>query len=318
MLFARPAILILVSVFFISCQKQSSKKYDPLLIEREKIDFAFDKDFSELLLNHLYVVVDSLTYTALTEDEPWNRTYASFDIGLPDFFPLVAGSSTCYMRGHIHYIEILGPNNTYNEPVGKSGIGFSLKNDGEQFHVDIIPKLRGDAGSFINATETVSLPVGAREQIWFKAFYTPSPGTALHTWYAFYNPVFLDSLFDQKHAFYTREAFLKNAYREDRLFNGINTIHLTCTPTDYHRIAQEMRHLGCKLLEKKDTDLTFESGDVLVTLVLSNEVEYSRITSLRCHLNRIDNSISRMGNLTITNNGKESVWDFNNIHSSIK
>ncbi|MEM7085259.1 MAG: DUF5829 family protein [Bacteroidota bacterium] len=317
MLFVRLSMLILISVFCISCQKQTSKKYDPSLIQREKIDELFDKEVSEVLFDHLYVVVDSLTYARLTEDNLWNRMYASFDMGLPDFVPVVASSSTCYMRGHLHYLEILGPTNTYNEPVGKSGIGFSLKNDGEHFHRGISPKMRGNNGSIINAAEIVSIPLGVNEQIWFKAFYTPSPGTALHTWYAFYNPVFLDSLNDQKHTFYSREAFLQKSYREDFLFNGINSIHLKCTPEDYHRIAQEMRHLGCRLLENNAEKLTIQSGDVFVTLTLSN-VKYSRITRLQCRLNRIDNSVTRLGNLTITNSGKESVWDFSNVHSAIE
>ncbi len=306
--------LTLISAIVISCQEEIPKKHDSSLIEKEKIDAAFGNDVSQVLFDHLYVVVDSLTYSELTRNSEWKNKYVSLDLGLPDFVRDIDGSSTCYLRGHHHYIEILGPENAYNEPVGKSGIGFSLQNGGEHFHLGIAPKLKTKKSSFLNATETVSMPVGSGQQTWFKAFYTPSPGTALHTWYAFYNPIFLDSLHDRKHTIYTREAFLKDAYKEDRLFNGISSIDLICTIPDYNRIAQEMRHLECRLIEKNGARLTIESGDVSITLTPSNDVEYSRITSLRCHLNAADSSVTQLGHLSITNRGKESVWEFGELY----
>lgn len=302
---------------FLSCQElpKEGKKDHTSTINRDEIDAFFGTNTSQLLFNHLYVVVDSMTYTSLTKDHHWKNTYGTLDIGLPNFDPVPDNSSTaCYLRGHQHYIEILGPDNIYNEPVGKSGIGFSLKNREEHFHLGVKPKLAENSNTYLQASEIVDMPINEAEKTWFKAFYTPSPGTALHTWYAFYDPSFLDELHQESTSSYSREAFLKESYSEERLFNGINRISLKCTSKDFERIAQELRHLGCKLIESHDDFLLIASGDIELKISTSKEVEYSHITQIHCLLNTPDKSITQLGNLVISNEGTESVWNFDALY----
>lgn len=304
-------------LLFVSC-KEDKEVNKNLSIDKEKISALFHKDVSRLLFNHLYVVLDSITYEEFTKNPKWQNSYAQIDMGLPHFSPIEPSATSCYLRGHRHYIEILGPENTYNEPVGKSGIGFSLENrDDEHFHLGIEPKLKQDSTAFLSAAEVVRMPVAKNEETWFKAFYTPSRGTALHTWYAFYNPSFLDSLHGQKNKTYTREAFLKGAYAQERLFNGIKSISMTCTLGDYQRIVQEMRHLGCRLVKRKVDVLTIKSGDITLNLKPSKTVPFSRITQIHCRLNNPDKSMIRLGNLTISNTGFESIWRFHDLYANI-
>ncbi len=310
----RITLYIFLFTFLISCKNRDDNKYDRSIIDKEKIDEVFSKDISKILLDHLYVVVDSITYVQVTKDHNWKNRYASLDLGLPDFAPVTDQASTCYLRGHQHYIEILGPKNKYNEPIGKSGIGFSLKNRNEHFHLGVEPKLKAAKDSFLYAAETVEMPLGKMQHTWFKAFYTPSPGTALHTWYGFYNPVFLDSLYGKHHSSYSREAFLKPSYKNEKLFNGIKEIYLTCVSKDYLRIAQELGYLRCKLLKKSGKTLTIKGGDVIIHIESSDTVEYSRITQITCKLNNEDHSITQLGNLTITNQGTESIWNFDELY----
>ncbi|MBQ4822879.1 DUF5829 family protein [Aquimarina sp. MMG016] len=315
-MFKQIAVCLILSIAFGACNEQEKKENLEAIIDRKKIDAVFNKDVSKLLLDHLYVVVDSITHERLIRNNQLKNTYASLDLGLPDFAPVHNKASTCYLRGHHHYIEILGPKNSYNEPVGKSGIGFSLKNNNEHFHLGVKPKLKSPTDSFLYATETVQMPLGNHKHTWFKAFYTPSTGTALHTWYGFYNPVFLNNLQGKRHVTYSREAFLKPTYTEQKLFNGIKEIYLSCTPEDYQRVTQELRHLGCKLLEKKGNILTIAAGDITINIKPSNQVEYSRITKIICRLNDKDNSTTQLGNLTITNQGNESIWNFDELHKN--
>ncbi len=314
MLLGRIILCMLCCFTFISCHKQTREPKEPSIIDREKIDAAFGDDVSKLLLDHLYIVVDSITYKKLIQNNQWKNTYATLDLGLPDFAPIHEKASICYLRGHHHYIEILGPKNSYNEPIGKSGIGFSLKNKNEHFHLGVKPKLKTAVDSFLYATETVNMPIRNIENLWFKAFYTPSPGTALHTWYGFYNPAFLDSLYKKPYTMYKREAFLQPTYSDQKLFNGIKEIHLSCTIDDYRRIVQELKYLGCKLLDRNGDKLTIAGGDVKIHIEPSTKIEYSKITQIICRLNNKDNSITQLGNITITNQGTESTWNFNELH----
>jgi len=308
---------ILISIlFFTSCQESEQKKYDSKLINRERINTVFGTDVSKILFDHLYVVVDSITYESLTNNKNWKNTYANLDTGLPNFAPIKSNTSTCYLRGYQHSIEILSPNNTYNEPVGKSGIGFLLKNSGEHFHLGVKPKLGKKNDFLLNATETVKMPLNGKERTWFKAFYTSSQGTALHTWYSFYNPNFLNYLNGKNHLSYSREVFLESTYEAEKLFHSVDTIRLACTPEDFRRIAQELGYLKCKLVKQDETVFTVSSGDIEIIIEYSNEIKYSRITQMTCNLNKTDNSVSHLGNLTITNQGTESIWDFGKLHNN--
>lgn len=313
----RITAIILGTLLCIACNQSVRKEYNSSLIDKQKVDEALGNDISKIVLDHLYVVVDSATYASFTSNNHIKNTYASLDTGLPNFAPVLTNSSTCYLRGHKHSIEILGPSNTYNEPVGKSGIGFSIKNKEEHFHLGIEPKLTVLKDTILQATETVTMPLGTQEHTWFKAFYTPSLGTALHTWYGFYNPDFLDELHGTANDTYTREAFLANTYADDKLFKSIESIHLSCTASDFQRIAQELGYLRCTLTKNDGETYTIRSGDIDVILKFSKQINYSRITRITCTLNEEDHSLHLLGNLTIKNQGKRSIWDFNELHKSI-
>ncbi|MFS4469362.1 DUF5829 family protein [Maribacter sp. 2210JD10-5] len=307
--------LILV-LLLASCQEKVRKGYDASVIDREKIDKAFGHDVSQVLFDHLYVVLDSISYAQLTRHDFLKETYASVDAGLPDFRAVDDSATSCYLRGHEHYIELLGPDNAYNEPVGKSGIGFALHNEGEHFHLGVTPKLKQKGTPYLSISDTVDMPIRKEKTTWFKAFYSPSSGTALHTWYAFYNPASLDSLHEKEHKKYSREAFLKESYSKRQLFEGINSINMTCTFKDYERIAQEMRQLGCKLISKEGKTLTIASGDVSIAIAPSDTIAFSRITEIRCSLNTSDIRVTKLGNLTISNTGTQSIWNLENLYKA--
>lgn len=288
----------------------------PSAIDYEKVDALFGNDVSQVLFDHLYIVLDSISYAQLTHENSWVHIYAAIDAGLPNFASIDEKATSCYLRGHKHYIELLGPDNEYQEPVGKSGVGFSLHNRGEHFHMGVQPKLKRSGTPYLSISETVDMQVSEQETTWFKAFYSPSKGTALNTWYAFYNPAFLDSLYHTEHTNYSREGFLRKSYKKEHLFEGVKNISIICTPKDYERIAQEMKYLGRNLLKKEGKTLTIASGDVSITLTPSNTVEFSRITQIQCGLNTANNSVTKLGNLTITNHGTESVWNFENLYKN--
>ena len=120
----------------------------------------------------------------------------------------------------------------------------------------------------------------------------------------------MNRLHDKEYETYSREAYLMNTYDNKRLFQGIESIEMVCTPKDYNRIAQEMRQLGCNLIEKDAERLTIASGDISITIEPSNSEPFSHITKIYCRLNDPDNSTTRFGNLAITNRGMTSVWAF--------
>ncbi len=309
-------ILLLMLVLFFSCaEKQQSERNSS--VNYDQVDAFFGDDVSQVLFDHLYVVLDSVSYAQLTQNTFLHKSYVAIDKGFPNFEAIDKKTSSCYLRGHTHYIEVLGPNNQYQEPIGKSGIGFSLSNKGEHFHVGVKPKLKKNETPYLSASETVNMPINQQEITWFKAFYSPTKNTNLHTWYAFYNPLFLNSLHQLKQQRYSRKAFLKKSYKKECLFKDIKSISMSCTVNDYNRIAQEMRHLGCQLLKEENKKLTILSGDILIRIQPTDTIKFSHITQIKCRLNALDNRIIQLGNVTITNEGNESTWSFKNLNKTI-
>lgn len=311
------SLFIICFALIFGCKNSTKDISDfPDHIDYDKIDNFMGNDVSKLSFNHLYVVLDSLSYSNFMKNNTWHETYASVDNGLPNFSAIDSNTTTCYLRGHKHYIEILGPNNRYNEPVGKSGIGFALNNHNEHFHLGIKPKLKKDSISFLSLANTVKMNLNNKEETWFKAFYTPSEGTAIHTWYGFYNPSFLDHFNSTSHKSYSRELFLKQAYNDQKLFNGIQTITMLCTADDFERIGQEMRYLGQKLRDRDADTLVIAGGDINIKIVHSDSIEYSHITHIECRLNDANNSGTQLGHIHIKNDGKISVWNLSDLYHS--
>ncbi|CAN0590885.1 unnamed protein product, partial [Ectocarpus sp. 12 AP-2014] len=294
----------LFGMTLLGCNEKSKRSKVPD-IDYEKIDALFGTETSSVLFSHLYIVLDSISYSQFLKATNWMETYASIDEGLPHFHPITKNTTTSYVRGHHHYVEILGPNNAYGAAKGKTGIGFCLSHHKESFNDSIAPKLKKEDTPYLAFSETIVQPLTGTEEVWFKAFYTKESNTNMQSWYAFYNPEFLTSLHGSSLENYAREEFLKTTYAPQKLFKGISGIELVCNRADYNRIAQEMRHLGCPLLKKEGNTLTVRSGDIDIKLMLHPEQEQSHIHKLNCTLNRADESVKVFGDLVITNSGHQ-------------
>ncbi len=305
---------MLCCFFFLSCAEQKQQKESFYLIDKEKIDRDLSKDFPNVLLDHLYIVVDSISYQKITSDKNWKNTYASLDVGLPSFAPVADQSTTCYLRGRQHYIEILCPDNTCNESIRKNDISFFLEATKNHFQWSAIPVLEIENDSFLYASKTVKMIIDDHQNVLFKAFYTLGSETFLHTWYGSYKAVFLDNLHGKHHPFYSHEACLQTTYENQKLFHGIKEIYLRCTTDDYIGITQELRYLKFALLENKNNALTIVGGDTTIHLELSSTVVYSRITKIICQLNTEDISNKTLENRIITNQGTESIRDLSKLH----
>ncbi|WP_156949977.1 DUF5829 family protein [Maribacter antarcticus] len=306
-------LLCILQLVLLSCKQNTGESPTPT-IDYQKIDMLFEQETSDILFNHLYITLDSISYSQFLKASQWMESYAAIDEGLPNFHPITENTTTSYLRGHHHYVEILGPDNAYGAAKGKSGIGFCLTHHKESFNDSIAPKLKKEDTPYLAFSETIVQPLAATEDVWFKAFYTKGPKTNMQSWYAFYNPEFLTSLHGSEHENYARDLFLKKTYAPEKLFKGISSIELACNQADYNRIAQEMRHLGCPLLKKVGDTLTVRSGDIDIKLMLHPEQEQSHIHKLLCTLNRADESVKAFGDLVIINSGHQSVWTFANTY----
>lgn len=301
-------LILFIGLLLFGCKNEVKELEEPLF-DKKKIAATFNKNPNDVLFNHLYVVLDSSTYTQLRANKFLNESYAGLDCGMPSFEKINDTVSSIYLRGEEHYLEILGPNNRYREPEGQIGLGFSL--DGQQsFSLNNSPKLKEVGTKFLQGSDTASFSINNKKQIWYKAFYTFGMKTNLYTWYSYYNPEFLEALDGEKRDVYTREDFLKNAYAPEKLFKNVVAIVLSCNLADQYRFSKELQLLGCTLEKKEGNDLIFKAGDIYIKLVLTQFKGNSKIIQMETTLNREDNRTLIIGNITIKTKDKKSLWIF--------
>ncbi|QBX38384.1 hypothetical protein E4M02_08405 [Brevundimonas sp. S30B] len=77
-------------------------------------------------LNHVYIVVDGPTFAALRDNPTLAAVLGRTDGGLPDYAPPQADADRIFFRGRETYLEIFAPDNRFEEPVGKVGLGLGL------------------------------------------------------------------------------------------------------------------------------------------------------------------------------------------------
>lgn len=77
-------------------------------------------------LNHVYIVVDGPTFAALRDDPALATLLGRTDGGLPDYAPPQDDADRIFFRGRETYLEIFAPENRFEEPAGKVGLGLGL------------------------------------------------------------------------------------------------------------------------------------------------------------------------------------------------
>ena len=162
----------------------------------------------DLKVNHIYVVVDSTTFNALKQSNELN-TLANQDKGLPNFLPVDNSATTIYMRFRSTYLEIMGPENRFKEKIGSVGIGFSW--DTFNSTLDTVQKSIQEFKDLRFQKSEANWSFGNKEILWYSFFYSDLKGS-IATWYAIYNPVFLNYLFNINYSGFKREDFLKKVF----------------------------------------------------------------------------------------------------------
>ena len=222
-------------------------------------------------LNHVYVVLDEETFAAVRDSEWMKTQFASVDTGLPTFAPPQADSQRLYIRGKTTYVELLGPRNPFNEPVGKVGLALG---------VDTLPLL--DA---VEAAWSVSLGTAAdRYNVeWKKA--TParpwyevvqhrstSANQDLVVWASAYRPEFLPWLYPQRPAQDNRGSradFLAPLFQPERLFQDVTALTIAVPEELRQQIARQLQAVGYRRTERGER-LELHAAGWTLTLLASS------------------------------------------------
>lgn len=96
-------------------------------------------------LNHVYIVLDQLTFDAIRDSRKAARLFGRTDAGLPDYASPPPEADRIFFRGRRTYLELFAPNNRFEEPVGK--VGIALGHDHAQDFEELATKWKDACGS---------------------------------------------------------------------------------------------------------------------------------------------------------------------------
>lgn len=259
---------------------------------------------SDLKFNHLYVVTDSITFESIYREFK-DSDLVNVDQGMPSFSPIDSNTTTIYIRGKHTYLELMSPNNKFNEPVGRVGLGFSFDTE-YPFKANINNKMRnGNCPEFEEYSYSHSLDND--KILWYKTYYDQKPSD-LAVWYAFYNPEFLAKLFTEEINQYRRQDFLKKCYNPDKLISDIKSIELDCNEADFNSIIAELKCLGIKPKSQSNSKTTLLIADVSLELSLK-KIEKTKINKISFSTKLSQNIDIKLGKLNLK--GKDRILGLN-------
>ena len=260
-------------------------------------------------LNHIYFVVDSVTYGQLMQSEFFMEKYGSLDKGLPDFGKPDAQTSILYLRGETTYLEIMRSTNKFNVPDGAIGLGFSWDSNKDEIEDSTVleKKLARPENSKAYQFAHSNIQLNGQRTRWYKSYYRPDSLTNLYSWYGVYDPLFLTGLTGQPHNIYKRETLLDLAKQKGRLFKDLLQIHILCTTSDFDRISREMDDMG--YIKHGTSDISyFNINGIWLYIAKKRDIKKTTLRYLVVQLNKEDSRRIKFKNMVIETRKKRSTW----------
>ncbi|MCL1666073.1 DUF5829 family protein [Elizabethkingia ursingii] len=261
-----------------------------------------NSDLKDLKVNHIYVVVDSTTFNALKQSNELS-TLANQDKGLPNFLPVDNSATTIYMRFKSTYLEIMGPENRFKEKIGSIGIGFSW--DTFNSTLDTVQKSIQKSKDLIFQKSEANWSFGGKEILWYSFFYSDLKGD-IATWYAIYNPVFLNYLFNINYSEFKREDFLKKVFDQNKKIIDLSGIVIDSNANDFNKITKEFKALNIKIEKQKPGLVIYKLDSVTIKLKLAERKD-SMIKELRFRSKDKTRLNINLGNIRIKNSTSNQI-----------
>lgn len=140
-------------------------------------------------LNHVYVVLDAATFTAIRESADLKQLLGRSDGGLPDYAPPAPDADRIFFRGRQTYLEIFGPDNRFREPVGKVGLALGYDQPARLEALEAV--WRNTCGTEVRRTQ-VAFRRAQPPVPWYETLQCDSTAAGPHlaVWAMVYRPEF--------------------------------------------------------------------------------------------------------------------------------
>ncbi len=260
-------ILFVLSLLLLSfgCAEESSR-HEPLVY-----------------LNHVYVYVDSTTYSSIRDSDYLKEQFAYVETRTTYADSNSSWTGT-YIWGENTYIEFFDIGNIENK--GWSGIGYGVEIENG---IDSLYKRFTDLGINNVVKGMRSRQTEDGEIPWFYWFgFSNEDSTAsfiLNTWLMEYHPDYMKHRYpdiDPESINITRKLYTKKYYQEDLLLKNIIEIEFALDELDHNKFVEELKNYGYRMEQKGE--LTVARGPDIKMILRAKHEDKSGICRIKFSL----------------------------------
>jgi hypothetical protein len=236
----------------------------------------------QTFFNHLFVVFNQTDFDALRKSSFVRDELAASDQGLPKFHAVDENCQAIYLRGLDTYLELLGPNNKFNEPVGKIGIGWSVEKVGELDTVQHLLTKNSTAEFTKELTRWDFDREGAVD--WYYALYhASSPAANACWWFSEYHRDFIPALFPEKKLQGSRLArrdLLDSQYDPKRIIKNVHSLTIELPKDAANALRSDLGTLGWNVEQFDSRTWILRGPEFRILLTVRQDIESAKLKSI--------------------------------------
>lgn len=237
----------------------------------------------EVKFNHLYVVLSQPDFDAVRTSDFLLNQFAASDQGFPKFLAVDGPCQSIYLRGRDTYIELLGPENKFGEPVGKIGVGWSVEKVGE---LDVLQGLlaKDTPDSFTRVLNQWDFDREGAAVNWYHSLFRNQPKVNdINWWFSETHVDFIPSLYpinssDGDHV--SRRDFLATRYDATRILKNVTnlTIHLSLDAA--LKLRSDLDHVGWRSEEFDSRTWILRGPDFRLMILIQPDGANAKLGSI--------------------------------------
>jgi hypothetical protein len=268
----------------------------------------------DIKFNHLYIVLSHADFEAVRTSDFLLNQFAASDQGFPRFLPADDRSQSICLRGRDTYIELFGPDNKIDEPVGKIGVGWSVEKVGE---LDVVQNLL-DQNSLVGFTRVLNQWHFDREGAavnWYHSLSRDqsSPGDAVW-WFSETHIDFIPALYPNDlgdRGRISRRDFLESRFDAKRLLKNVTNITIELPLEAARNLRSDLESLGWNIEEFDSRTWILKSSDFRLMVMVQPDGSQVKINRIGFEINPGVNAPNQqpVGNrIEVSFDGKQSGW----------
>lgn len=237
----------------------------------------------EVKFNHFYIVLSQADLEAVRSSDFLLNQFAASDQGFPKFLAVDGQCQSIYLRGRDTYIELLGPENKFGEPVGKIGVGWTVEKVGE---LDVLQGLltKDSPDIFTRVLNQWDFDREGAAVNWYHSLFRNQPSTSDAVWWFSETHVdFIPALYPHKSADgdgISRRDFLESRYDAARILKNVTSLTIQLPSEAARNLRNDLDQVGWRSEEFDSRTWILRGPDFRLMIFVQPEGANARLSSI--------------------------------------